>query len=157
VIQEKNHILREETQMKIVEQVQGYYKGSLTFFDDVKEQDESLDRVMKKEQRLMDLHPFGDELSDSNDESDFAVLDDVNTLKNVVVFVEINRYRETFLSDMQEKERDIVIRLMIDNLNRFHVKPVAYEVKEDSIVVGWYLNSAINTFRFSECIEAIED
>lgn len=105
----------------------------------------------------MEINPFGDELSDSNGENDFAVLDDVNTLKNVMVFAEINRYRETLLSDMQGGEKSEVINLIIDNLSRFHAKPVAYEIKDDSIVVGWYLNSVINTFRFSECIEAMVD
>lgn len=143
----------------VVEQMQKYYKGKLTFFGDVQEHDESqsLDRMLKKEKCLMERHPFGDELSDENGENDFAVLDDVNTVKNLMVFAEINRFRETLLSDMQEEERSEVIRLIIDNLSRFHAKPVAYELKEDTIVVGWYLNSVINTFRFSECIEAMVD
>ncbi|WP_067727839.1 hypothetical protein [Oceanobacillus damuensis] len=142
--------------MMVDEQAQKYYKGKLTFINNVKVQSKPVN-ILKKEQRLMERHPFGDELANEDGENDFAVLDDVNTLKNVMVFAEINRYRETLLSDMQDGERSKVISLIIDNLNRFHVKPVAYEVKADSIVVAWYPNTVINTFRFSESILALED
>ncbi|MCR4352016.1 hypothetical protein NT851_19455, partial [Bacillus amyloliquefaciens] len=127
-----------------------------TFINNVQEHSR-FDNISRKEQSLMERCPFGDELSDGNGENDFAVLDDVNTVKNVMVFVEINRYRETLLLDMQEGERSNVISLIIDNLNKYHVKPVAYEVKANSIVVAWYLNTVINTFRFSESIEALVD
>ncbi|MEH7872478.1 hypothetical protein V7685_00565 [Bacillus velezensis] len=110
--------------MMLKEQIQKYYKGKLTFIKHSR-----FDNISRKEQSLMERCPFGDELSDGNGENDFAVLDDVNTVKNVMVFVEINRYRETLLLDMQEGERSNVISLIIDNLNKFHVKPVAYEVK----------------------------
>ncbi|MBG9587989.1 hypothetical protein [Cytobacillus firmus] len=142
--------------MMLKEQTQKYYKGKLTFINNVQEHSR-FDNISRKELSLMERCPFGDELSDGNGENDFAVLDDVNTVKNVMVFVEINRYRETLLLDMQEGERSNVISLIIDNLNKFHVKPVAYEVKADSIVVAWYLNTVINTFRFSESIEALVD
>ncbi|WP_226668714.1 hypothetical protein [Metabacillus litoralis] len=142
--------------MLLKEQTQKYYKGKLNFINNVQEHNR-LENILGKEQRLMDMNPFGDELSGENGENDFAVLDDVNTVKNVMVFAEINRYKETLLLDMQEEERSKVISLIIDNLNRFHVKPVAYEVKTDSIVVAWYLNTVMNTFRFSESIEALVD
>ena len=142
--------------MLLKEQTQKYYKGKLTFINNVQEHCR-LENISGKEQRLMERYSFGDELSDENGENDFAVLDDVNTVKNVMVFAEINRYREALLLDMQEEERSKVISLIIDNLNKFHVKPVAYEVKADSIVVAWYLNTVINTFRFSESIEALVD
>ncbi|MGM2457250.1 hypothetical protein ACS2PT_12360 [Bacillus cereus group sp. BceL015] len=142
--------------MLLKEQTQKYYKGKLTFINNVQEHSR-LENISRKEQRLMERYPFGDELSDENGENDFAVIDDVNTVKNVMVFAEINRYRETLLLDMQEEERSKVISLIIDNLNRFHVEPVAYEVKGGSIVLAWYLNTVINTFRFSESIEALVD
>lgn len=143
--------------MTVIEKAQKYYKGNLSFFDDAQEQYKHLGSVLDKEKRLMEICPFGDEINDSNGENVFAVLDDVNTLKNVMVFAEINRYRETLLADMPEDERRKVTRLIINNLDKFHVKPVAFEVKEDAIVVAWYLNSVINTFRFSENIEALVD
>lgn len=142
--------------MLLKEQTQKYYKGKLTFINNGQEHI-GLENISGKEQRLMERYDFGDEIFDENGENDFAVLDDVNTVKNVMVFAEVNRYREKLLSDMQDGERSKVISLIIDNLNKFHVKPVAYEVKADSIVVAWYLNTVINTFRFSESIEALVD
>lgn len=135
--------------MTLVKRTQKYYKGKLTFLNDVQTQCES-EKILRREKRLMELNPFGDELSDSNDKNDFAVLDDVNTLKNLMAFAEITRYKETLLVDMTEEDRSEVTQRIINNLDKFHVKPVGYEIKQDSIVVAWYLNSVINTFTFSD-------
>lgn len=142
--------------MTVIKQAQKYYKGKLTFIHNV-QAEHDLKNILKKEKRLMGIYPFGYETSNGKDENKFIVLDDVNTLKNVMIFAEINRYRETLLVDFQEEDRNKVIGLIIENLNEFHVKPVAYEVKGDSIIVAWYLRSVINTFRFSDSIEGLVD
>ncbi|MFJ7725878.1 hypothetical protein ACIQXV_06905 [Neobacillus sp. NPDC097160] len=143
--------------MLLKEQTQKYYKGNLTFFDDAQKQVEELENIYKKEKRLMELNPFGDEIADSDGKNDFAVLDNVNTLKNLMAFAEITRYREDLLAEMPEDGKRKVIQLIIDNLKMFHVKPVAYEIKKDSIIVAWYLNSVINTFTFSDQVEALAE
>ena len=87
----------------------------------------------------------------------FRVLDDVNTLKNIMIFAEITRYKDTLLTDMAEEERNKTIQIIVDNLDKFEVTPVGYEINQDSLVIGWYLNSVINTFWFSDCISAFVD
>ncbi|MCA0151352.1 hypothetical protein LCD52_21870 [Rossellomorea vietnamensis] len=138
------------------ELTQRYYKGELSFINDVPEHVD-LELITKKEQNLMEKNPFGDGISNENGENDFAVLDDVNTLKNLMAFAEITRYKETLLVDMTEKDRNEVTQRIINNLDMFHVKPVGYEIKKDSIVVAWYLNSVINTFTFSDQSTALID
>ncbi|MGW6190585.1 hypothetical protein ACWFRC_07520 [Bacillus cereus] len=141
--------------MKIEEQAQKYYKGNLIFFDDAQEQIERFGSINQKEEWLMNLYPFSDEILYEEGDCKFAVLDDVNTLKNLMVFAEINRYKETLFSDMDDDERDKTIQLIINNLGDFHVKPIGYEIKYDSIIVAWYLNSVINTFTFSDQVTGL--
>ncbi|TYS18051.1 hypothetical protein FZC78_09495 [Rossellomorea vietnamensis] len=137
--------------MMEVKQAQKYYNGTLTFINNFQEQSEE-EEILVKEKRLMEIYSFGED-----SESDFAVLDDVNTLKNLMAFAEVTRYKERLLADMTVEERDEVTKRIIKNLDEFHVKPVGYEIKKDSIVVAWYLNSVINTFRFSDQSTALVD
>lgn len=138
--------------MSLEKLVQRYYRGNLTLFGDAQKQYESLGNVEEKESRSI----IADDLESSNGcENDFWVLDNVNPLKNVMVFAEITHYKRCPLADMEEEERNNTIQFLIDNLDKFDVKPVGYEVKNDSLVIGWYLNNAIDTFTFSINIEAL--
>lgn len=139
-------------------QIQKYYQGNLTLLKGAEEQYENQGILLEKEQELMEIHEFGDELICSDgSENHFKVLDDVNTLKNIMMFAEITRYKNTLLSDMDEEERDATNQLIIDNLNRFHVVPVGYEIKKDSILIAWYLSNVINSFRLSDNLCALVD
>lgn len=139
--------------MNMKEQAQKYYKGKLTFFDNAEEQVE----ILEKEKWLMDRNPFGDGYTTPVKENEFAILDDVNTLKNVMAFAEITRFREIQIVDMTQEERQNITQVIIDNLNKFHIEPIGYEITKSSIIVGWYLNSVINTFTFSDQIGGVVD
>lgn len=135
--------------MTVIKQVQKWYKGNPVFFNDV-EVECSPEAITEKEKHLMDYDLFGVEFDDFGEKDEFAVLDDVSTLKNLMAFAEITRFRETLLVDMEQEEREKVTEKIINNLDRFHTKPIGYEIKEESIVLIWYLNSVINTFTFSD-------
>jgi len=139
-----------------MEQAHKFYNGKLTIINDIQGQCDS-EKILEKEKKLLEIYPFGDEVGDLNGENNFAVLDDVNTLKNLMAFAEITRYRETLLVDMTQEERDEVTKKIISNLDKFDVKPIGYEIKEDSIVIAWYLNSVINTFYFSCQVTGLVD
>ncbi|MFK9091713.1 hypothetical protein [Bacillus salipaludis] len=143
--------------MLLINHIQKCYRGNLTLLEGAEEQYTRNGDLGEKEKSLMAIYPFGDEVSDSSGENDFAVLDDVNTLKNLMAFAEITRYKETLLAEMTQEERNKVIELIINNLNRFEVKPIGYEIKQDSIVIAWYLNSVINTSVFSCQVPGLVD
>ncbi|WP_112182538.1 hypothetical protein [Paraliobacillus zengyii] len=140
----------------MIEQVKKYYNGKLTLINNIQGEYEQ-EEISIKEKRLMNTSQFGDEPYDSIDEEEFAVLEDINTLKNLMAFAEINSFKEILLVDMTENERYEVTQRIINNLDKFHVKPVGYEIKKDSIVIAWYLNSVINTFTFSDQSTALND
>ena len=143
--------------MQLINHIQNCYRGNLTLLEDAEEQYARDGDLDKKERSLMAVYPFGDEVSDSNGENDFVVLDDVNTLKNLMAFAEITHYKESLLAEMTQDERNKVIELIINNLNKFEVKPIGYEIKGDSIVIAWYLNPTINTSIFSCQVTGLVD
>lgn len=144
--------------MSLIENVQKFYKGNLTLLEGIQEQYEDSLNSRGDEIHLVEDTPISDDLSSSGGEGNFKVLDDVSILKNVMVFAEITRFKRVLLADMEKGERDGTIQVIIDNLDKFDVRPVGYEIKEGSLVIGWYLTSLINTFTFScQMLSAVDD
>lgn len=135
--------------MQLINHIQKCYRGNLTLLEDLEEQYARKGVLDKKERSSVAVYPFENEISNSNGENGFAVLDDVNTLKNLMAFAEITHYKESLLVEMTQSERNRVTELIINNLNKFEANPVGYEIREDSIVIAWYLNPLINTSVFS--------
>ncbi|OXS60820.1 hypothetical protein B0G93_10797 [Bacillus sp. V-88] len=129
------------------EQTQKYYSSKLILINDGEKEDPK--EIMNKEKRLMDLELFEDDTLGAIKRNNCVVLDNVCTLKNLTAFAEITRYKETLLADMAKEERDEVTHQIINHLEEFEVKPIGYEIKENSIVLAWHLNSVISTSKFS--------
>lgn len=135
--------------MMLKQYVKKYYNRNLTFTEGSESIVLDSTKLAALEEETMRQYPFGDDCSNADGKNDFAVLDNVNTLKNLMAFAEITRYKQTLLSNMTKEERNEVTAKIINNLDKFEVKPVGYEITENSIIVAWYLNPIINTFTFS--------
>jgi hypothetical protein len=142
--------------MSLENHIRKNYKGNLTLLDDSKRSDEIFYEAAEKEEHLIDLYDFGIELQrNCKIEKEYEVLQNIISLKNVMMFAEINRYKKTLFVDMEEQERKKKIQLVIDNLVKFNKKPVGYEIKEDVIIVAWYLDSVIDTNTFSFQLDSL--
>lgn len=133
-----------------------YYKGDLSFFDDSKARYEDFSDTLSWELHYLETEPLSEEAEDFSGQ-EFAKLFDINPLKNIMLFAEINRYRGRLLTDIDIEERDKVNQLIIDHLGQFHIKPIGYEVKPDVVVIAWYLSDVIPTYNFSENLPWIND
>ena len=143
--------------MKLKMQTQKYYKGDLTLLDDSEERFGDFGDALEWEKVNMELEPFGDESEAIYGTKDYSILFDINTLKNVMIFSEITRFRDTLLADMPYEERSKINQLIVDNLSKFHIKPIAYEIKRDVIVLAWYLENVISAFKLSENMSCLID
>jgi hypothetical protein len=133
-----------------------YYKGNLSFFDDSKARYEDFSDTLGWELRYSEEEPLSEE-AEGFYGKEFAKLFDINPLKNIMLFAEINRYRGKLLKDIDVGERIKVNQLIIDHLSQFHIKPIGYEVKTDVVVLAWYLEDVMRTFNLSENLPALID
>lgn len=133
-----------------------YYKGNLSFFNDSKARYEDFCDTLGWELRYSEEGPLSEEAEEFYG-GEFAKLFDINPLKNIMLFAEINRYRGRLLKDIDVEERIKVNQLIIDHLDQFHIKPIGYEVKTDVVVLAWYLEDVMRTFNLSENLPALID
>ena len=133
-----------------------YYKGNLSLFDDSKARYEEFSDTLGWERHYLESEPLSEE-AESFSGKEFAKLFDINPLKNIMLFAEINRYRGRLLKDIEIEERTKVNQLIIDHLSQFHIKPIGYDVKTDVVVIAWYLEDVMPTFSLSENLPALID
>ncbi|MGS0433390.1 hypothetical protein ACU8YK_00265 [Bacillus paranthracis] len=142
--------------MSLEKHIRKNYKGNLTLLDESKRSNEVFCEASEKEEHLIDLYDFGIELQRSfKIEKEYEVLQNIISLKNVMMFAEINRYKKTLFVDMEEQERKKKIQLVVDNLAKFDKKPVGYEIKDNVIIVAWYLDSVIDTNTFTFQLDSL--
>ncbi|OAS83106.1 hypothetical protein [Metabacillus litoralis] len=131
--------------MSLLKHIQKIYKGNLKLLDEFKKQDEVFLKAPEKEEDLIELYDFGIGLQkDFNLEKEYDVIQNIITLKNVMVFAEINRYKKKLLMDMKEQERKETVQLIVNSLDGFGIEPVGYEIRENKIIVAWYLDSVMD-------------
>ncbi|MGC7929585.1 hypothetical protein ACP3VS_13265 [Lysinibacillus sp. VIII_CA] len=142
--------------MSLLEHIQKNYKGNLKLLDEFKKQDEVFLKASEKEEDLIELYDFGIGLQkDFNLEKEYDVIQNIISLKNVMVFAEINRYKKRLLMDMKEQERKETVQLIINNLHGLGMEPVGYEIRENKIIVAWYLDSVIDTNTFTFQLDSL--
>jgi hypothetical protein len=134
---------------KVSDFLKNRYNGNLTIID--KHDGEYIpEKTQLREKAMVDGKFFSDEIEDGNGvPSHYALLQDIVTLKHVMAFAEVTRYKEKLLTEMTIEEREKVIKIIVGNLDSFDVKPVCYEItEENSIVLAWYLNEVIDALDF---------
>ncbi|OXS60822.1 hypothetical protein B0G93_10799 [Bacillus sp. V-88] len=140
--------------MTIKMMAQKYYKGNLSLLEDPK-RIYDFSNTLYWENAILESDPLSEEAVEYWPE--FANLFDINCLKNIMLFAEINRYRGRLLTDINAEERNEVDRLIIEHLNQFHIRPIGYEVKRDVIVIAWYMEDVMSTYNLSENLYSLID
>lgn len=141
--------------MELMGKLGKYDKEDWVLFDYAQEQFEKLGDAQKKEELDIERYGFSEEGDWVGEYASNMVLDDINTMKDIVSFAEINRYRGTLLADMSESEKIRVIPLILESLSGLNLPPTAYAVKDDVVVLAWYLNNVMWVWMLSECFESI--
>lgn len=67
-------------------------------------------------------------------------------LENVTTFSEVRTYNGKCLVDMDETERAATVESIFEQLEKFDVTPIAYEVKKDSVLLCWYVLPVLRPF-----------
>ncbi|MCE4049911.1 hypothetical protein [Bacillus sp. Au-Bac7] len=60
-------------------------------------------------------------------------------INDLIYLAEITQYKKESLSEMTVENREIAKGVIIKGLGELPFKPVGYEVRENSIVVCWYV------------------
>lgn len=67
-------------------------------------------------------------------------------LENVTTFSEVRKYDGKCLVDMDENEHAEAVESIFEQLKKFDVTPIAYEVKKDSVILCWYVLPVLRPF-----------
>ncbi|MGP4107937.1 hypothetical protein [Virgibacillus sp. L01] len=125
--------------------VQKQYKGDLTFFKSAQENYERICFFSDLQKDLDEVDSFGEGSMKS-----MELLDGVNTLKNVMAFAEVKGYKKKPFYGIPKRKKGEAVRSIIKDLDKCDIKPVAYEVRRESIIFVWFQNLVIHKFPFSE-------
>jgi hypothetical protein len=141
--------------MDLMNKIKKYENEEFVLFDWAQKRFEKLGNVREKEDCMMKSCGFSEKYHFVEGAERQRVLHDIHTMKDIVAHAEINRYRETLLSEMSEAEMQTIIPLIIDSLSALDVPPTAYAIKKDAIVLAWYLNNVEYIWMVAENLEAI--
>ncbi|CZQ89060.1 Hypothetical protein Tpal_1087 [Trichococcus palustris] len=141
--------------MELMNKIKKYDNEEFLLFDWAQKQLEKTGDVREKEDWLMQSYGFSEDHCYTERSERHLILDDINTMKDIIAYAEINRYRETLLSEMSEEEKETVIPRIIDSLSELYAPPTAYAIKKDAIVLAWYLNNVANVWSLTEDLQAI--
>lgn len=144
--------------MTITELIEKHYKGDLVFFSDAQQWYQHFPDPTESESQHMksifDIDEGGNfVLPEGPCKSIFD--DGICGFRNAITTAEIHRFKGKLIQNMQDEQREAVIKEIKRNIDRFDVKPVAYEMTRDSIVLVWYLAPFADTFMFVEDIGLI--
>lgn len=134
--------------MELMKKLEKYNKEEWILFDNAQEQFEKNSEAKNTYMVESDNLPEQGDFPEGYD--DRWIVDDIETLKDVVAYSEINSFKGKVLSDMNEKERSIVIPRIIGSLSVLDAGPTAYTVKDDSIKLAWYLNNSMLIWSLSD-------
>jgi hypothetical protein len=144
-------IRKDELKMELMQKLEKYNNEDWTLFDGAQKQ---FEKTINSKRGYMtesnNLSEEGDFLLEGYDDND--VLNDIDTVKDVMVYSEINSFKEKLLSDMNEEERSTVIPRIIGSLSALDAPPMAYVVKDESIKLAWYLNNILLFWSLSDTV-----
>lgn len=127
--------------MELMKKLEKYNKGEWILFDNAQEQFEKNSEAKKR--YMIESDNFSEQGDFSEGYDDRWIVDDIETLNDVVAYSEINSFKGKLFSDMNEKERSVVIPRIIGSLSVLEARPTAYTVNDDSIKFAWYLNNSM--------------
>ena len=127
--------------MELMKKLEKYNKGEWILFDNAQEQFEKNSEAKKR--YMIESDNFSEQGDFSEGYDDRWIVDDIETLNDVVAYSEINSFKGKLFSDMNEKERSVVIPRIIGSLSVLEARPTAYTVNDDSIKLAWYLNNSM--------------
>lgn len=137
--------------MELMQKLGKYHEENWIVFDDAQNK---FDQIRdKKSCYVTELDDSSEENSYFEEYDDGHVLDDIETVKDVVAFSEITSFKGKLLSDMEEKDRIIIIPHIINSLSKLDSRPMAYTVKDDSIKLAWYLNNMMHIWTLSDLFD----
>jgi hypothetical protein len=137
--------------MELMQKLGKYHEENWIVFDDAQNK---FDQIRdKKSCYVTEMDDSSEENSYFEEYDDGHVLDDIETVKDVVAFSEITSFKGKLLSDMEEKDRIIIIPHIINSLSKLDARPMAYTVKDDSIKLAWYLNNMMHIWTLSDLFD----
>ena len=127
--------------MELMKKLEKYNKEEWILFDNAQEQFEKNSEANKR--YMIESDNFSEQGDFPEGYDDRWIVEDIEALNDVVAYSEINSFKGKLFSDMNEKERSVVIPRIIESLSVLEALPTAYTVNDDSIKLAWYLNNSM--------------
>ena len=141
--------------MELMKKLEKYNKEEWILFDNAQEQfeknSEAKKRYMIESDNLSEQGDFPEGYDDR------WIVDDIEALKDVVAYSEINSFKGKLFSDMNEKERSVVIPRIIGSLSVLDAGPMAYTVKDDSIKLAWYVTNSVYIWSLADSFAVLSN